>query len=117
MANKLTLPPGVTDYEQLTNPPYNYVSYGPDANCTLSVCPVELSVYKYVPNLAANICFIVFFGITGAIHLYQGLRWKTWSFMISVVTGCVCELIGYGGRIMLHNDPFSFNGFLIQIST
>ncbi|KAJ9640543.1 Envelope glycoprotein gp160 [Coniosporium apollinis] len=30
--------------------------------------------------------------------------------------GCVAEMIGYGGRIMMWQDPFSFPGFLIQIS-
>ena len=30
--------------------------------------------------------------------------------------GCVAEMLGYGGRIMLYKDPFSFTGFLLQIS-
>ena len=29
--------------------------------------------------------------------------------------GCVCEMIGYGGRIIEWNDPWSFNGFMLQI--
>ena len=30
--------------------------------------------------------------------------------------GCVSEIIGYGGRVMLWENPFGFAGFLIQIS-
>ena len=30
--------------------------------------------------------------------------------------GCVSEMIGYGGRILLWENPFGFAGFLVQIS-
>ena len=30
--------------------------------------------------------------------------------------GCVSEMIGYGGRVMLWENPFGFAGFLVQIS-
>ncbi|KAG8525562.1 uncharacterized protein KY384_009206 [Bacidia gigantensis] len=108
-------PAGVQDPQQLLDPPYSYVAYGPDANCTLEICPIILSVYQYQPSIAAQAVFIALFGISALIHLYQGIRWRTWTFMGCVVTGCICELIGYPGRITLHDDPFSFNGFLIQI--
>ncbi|KAL8689880.1 MAG: hypothetical protein Q9218_004545 [Villophora microphyllina] len=38
----------------------NYVVYGPDANCTLALCPAELSVYQYRPKLAANLYYWIF---------------------------------------------------------
>lgn len=116
MSNGFQLPPGVQDPDQLRFPPFNYVTYGPDKNCTLEVCPVELSLYQYQPKLAASGCFIAFFGISMLIHIFQGVKYKTWSFLVCMTIGCVCELLGYGGRIMLHDDPFSFNGFLLQIS-
>ncbi|KAL8956798.1 MAG: hypothetical protein Q9193_005773 [Seirophora villosa] len=97
--------------------PYsNYVVYGPDANCTLALCPPELSVYQYQPTLPGNICFLIFFAIAMIIHLIIGLKWRTWFFVICMFWGCVSEIIGYGGRIMLHYNPFSFTGFLIQIT-
>ena len=33
-----------------------------------------------------------------------------------VVAGCVLQMVGYGGRIMLYGDPFGFDAFLMQIS-
>ncbi len=30
--------------------------------------------------------------------------------------GCVSEMIGYGGRLLLWENPFGFAGFLVQIS-
>ena len=30
--------------------------------------------------------------------------------------GCASEMIGYGGRILLWENPFGFAGFLVQIS-
>ena len=37
--------------------------------------------------------------------------------MFCMACGCICEMLGYGGRIMLYNNPFTFTGFLLQIST
>lgn len=95
----------------------NYVVYGPDANCTLALCPAELSVYQYRPSLAANVSFLVFFGLAMIIHLAMGLKWRrNFFFVICMFWGCVAEILGYGGRIMLWLNPFSFTGFLLQIS-
>ena len=95
--------------------PHDWIFYGPNENCTLALCPVEYSVYEYRPSLAANISFIVLFGISLLIHLYQGFRWRTWAFMIAIFLGCACEMVGYGGRIILWQNPFSFPGFISQI--
>lgn len=33
-----------------------------------------------------------------------------------MMTGCVLQIVGYVGRIMLHDNPFDFGPFLVQIS-
>jgi hypothetical protein len=93
------------------------ISYGPYTNCTLALCPVEWSALQYRPALGASGAFIGLFGIAMIIHLVQGYKFKSWGFMACMVLGCLDEMIGYGGRIMLYNNPFSFSGFLMQIST
>lgn len=93
----------------------NYIVYGPDANCTLALCPASLSVYQYQPSLAANVVFLTLFGVAMLIHVLMGLKWRTWFFVICMFWGCASEMIGYGGRIMLHRNPFDFSGFLMQI--
>ena len=44
-----------------------------------------------------------------------GILWREWAFMVCMILGCFDEMIGYGGRIMLYHNPFSFMGFLMQI--
>ncbi|KAK1255066.1 hypothetical protein MKX08_009061 [Trichoderma sp. CBMAI-0020] len=93
----------------------NYITFGADANCTLSVCPVEESILGYRPWLAANIFFTAYFGAVALVHVYLGWRWKSWGFMVGMLLGCASEIIGYIGRIILWNNPFSFPGFMINI--
>jgi len=50
------------------------------------------------------------------IHLALGIKWRTWFFVGAIAWGCLAEILGYGGRIQLWQDPFSFTGFLMQIS-
>jgi hypothetical protein len=34
-----------------------------------------------------------------------------------MVFGCITEIVGYTGRVLLHSNPFKFDYFLIQIGT
>ena len=98
------------------NLPDGLIAYGPDANCTLSTCPLSASVYEYRPTIPGNSVIIALFGISMIIHIIQGVMYRSWIYMTVIVLGCISELVGYGGRIMLNQNPYSFNGFLIQIS-
>ncbi|CAJ2506860.1 Uu.00g080460.m01.CDS01 [Anthostomella pinea] len=91
------------------------IPFGPDATCTLDTCPLEWSVLQYRPSLATNVTFICIYFNLMCIHLWLGIRWKSWWFTGCVVVGTAYNIIGYGGRIMLYQNPFSFNGFLLQI--
>ncbi|KAI9832696.1 MAG: hypothetical protein M1838_005634 [Thelocarpon superellum] len=93
----------------------NYVTYGPNENCTLALCDPSESIYGYRPSLGANTTFLVLFGIAMILQIIQGVRWRTWPYMITMVCGSIVEILGYGGRIMLWQNPFTFPGFLLQI--
>ncbi|PKS10217.1 hypothetical protein jhhlp_001967 [Lomentospora prolificans] len=95
-------------------PPY-VVVFGPQANCTLDLCPIEYSVYRYRPSLPANIVFIAIYALALIIHAYLGLRWKQTWFAICMIIGCLVEIIGYVGRVLMHGNPFMFAGFMTQI--
>ncbi len=100
----------------LTHPPPPSAAYGPSATCDLPTCAVEWSVYSYRPSLVGNVVFVVLFLISGGVHIYQGVfLHRTWFFSGAVVGGCLCEVIGYSGRVVLWRNPFDFQGFLIQI--
>lgn len=95
--------------------PTQYNSYGPNATCRLGTCPVEASVYGYQPSLAANTTFLVLFFVVMVIQIILGVRYRTWWYMGAMILGCIAEILGYGGRIMMWLNPFTFNGFLLQI--
>ncbi|EWG39600.1 hypothetical protein FVEG_02366 [Fusarium verticillioides 7600] len=95
--------------------PGGLISFGSDANCTLELCPLESSILRYQPNLPANAIFIGVFGLSMALHIFQGIKMKTWGFMASMMAGCILEIIGYIGRLIIHDNPFDFIGFLLQI--
>ncbi|KAH7157745.1 RTA1 like protein-domain-containing protein [Dactylonectria estremocensis] len=95
--------------------PNGNIPFGPNANCTLDICPLETSLLRYQPNVPSTIVFISVFGLSLVLHTYQGARTKTWGFMISMISGCILEIIGYVGRLIIHDNPFDFIGFLLQI--
>ena len=95
--------------------PNGLISFGTRANCTLELCPLEASILQYQPSIPGNAVIIGMFGLLMLVHLIQGIRWKTWSFMVCMLIGCVDEIVGYVGRIMLHSNPFSFAAFVIQV--
>ncbi|KAK4149585.1 sphingoid long-chain base transporter rsb1 [Chaetomidium leptoderma] len=103
------LPPGVP------RPPQNVVFFGPKANCTLDICPVQYSVYGYRPSLAANVAFIALNAVAALVHTYLGFRWKQWWFMGCMIVGAVNSIIGYVGRVMMYYNPFNFSAFMLQI--
>lgn len=103
-----------------TNPSLRHLTvFGPNANCTLKAgpyyCDPKYGVYHYRPAVAANATFIALYVVALVIHSWIGLKYRTWFFTSVICAGIASELVGYGGRIMLYKDPFSFTGFLIQI--
>lgn len=91
---------------------YTVVGFG---ECNLQDCDIQQSLFQYSPSLAANGLFIALFVISLSIHLFQGFRLKQWTFGSLLAFGCAIEAIGYGGRIIMNEDPWSFAGFMLQI--
>ena len=92
-----------------------YTSGGPGSNCTVDACPIELSVYGYRPTLPGSATLIALYALCMFIQMGLGIRYKTWGFMVAMVLGCLGEIIGYAGRIMLNLNPWGQAGFIIQI--
>ncbi|KAM0324369.1 hypothetical protein ACHAQA_008150 [Verticillium albo-atrum] len=106
-------------YHRLDNGSYvfrgDFSTYGPDANCTLELCPIEWTVYQYRPLLGVSIMFIALYSLALLVHVYLGFRWRTWWFASFMAAGCLAEVVGYIGRVLLYSNPWSFGAFLIQI--
>jgi hypothetical protein len=72
-------------------------------------CPPDGSNYSYAPNLVASIIFTVIFSVSLICHTVLGLKTRAWSFLTAYLLGSICEVVGYIGRILLHNNPYSLN--------
>ncbi|KAK0336843.1 hypothetical protein LTR91_000961 [Friedmanniomyces endolithicus] len=78
-------------------------------------CPVSDTTYGYRPNLAANIILLVIFSVCTLAQIFLGVRHRLRAFTVAAAVGCGGEAIGYGGRIMMHANPWSQAGFKVQI--
>ncbi|KAF2760759.1 putative RTA1 domain protein [Pseudovirgaria hyperparasitica] len=101
MSDSITLPSGqvITDLDQ----------------CTLDICPIDIARFHYLPNVAGNVFFCIVFGVCLLLQLFFGIKHKTWGYMVAMVFGLVLELLGYVGRLLLHNNPFLFDNFLLYL--
>ena len=70
---------------------------------------------KYVPSLGGNAFYLAFFVICLGLQAFFAFRHKTWGFLVGMAGGLFLEIIGYIGRIMLHNNPFDHNAFLMYV--
>ena len=75
----------------------------------------DFQYYLYTPSLAAAIVFVVVFAISTSLHLWQGIRGRTW-YMIPLIIGGTCEAIGYVGRaISSHQAPnYTLSPYIVQ---
>ncbi|KAL4996711.1 RTA1 like protein-domain-containing protein [Aspergillus recurvatus] len=99
----------------MTEMPTNETLLGNPELCTLETCPLSMGSVQYLPLLWCQILFMAIFGAAFIPHLGFGIRYKTWTFMVAMLLGLVGEVVGYGGRIMLHNNPFKMDGFLMYL--
>ena len=94
-----------------------YTASGTDANCTESICPVELSIYGYRASLPFSTTVIALYALCMVVQIYFGWRYKTWGYMVAMLLGCVCEILGYVGRSLLWVNPWNYTGFTMQIGS
>ena len=86
-------------------------------DCTWDLCSFEThnAPYFYRPSLALNGFLLAAFALSLVVHIGQGIRYRTWTFLIAMGFGGLGEVIGYIGRIMSHNNPWNEDAFLTQI--
>ena len=66
----------------------------PLKNCTIDTCPLQDSVYGYYPSKPVSLVFAVLFATAGIAKLWQGIKWKPWTFLIALAVGFVGEPFG-----------------------
>lgn len=85
--------------------------------CTLETCDLTMANFMYIPTLPGNAVVAALFGICIVGQLWFGIKNKTWGYMGAMVFGCILEIIAYVARIMLHNNPFNGDSFLMYLVT
>lgn len=86
------------------------------ANCTLETCSVEeYGQIQYIPTLAGNAIYAGIFGVILLLQLVLGIRYKTWGYLVGMSCGLILEIIGYIARILLHDNIFENNYFIIYL--
>ncbi|ORY16187.1 RTA1 like protein-domain-containing protein [Clohesyomyces aquaticus] len=83
--------------------------------CHLGECDMSWATIRYRPSIAGNTIYLIAFAALLGAQLFYGIRKKTWSYMSAMIMGCLLEIIGYIGRIMLNQNPFIMNNFLVYL--
>ncbi|RDW79363.1 hypothetical protein BP6252_04001 [Coleophoma cylindrospora] len=78
-------------------------------------CPVSGTLYGYAPNLGGNAFFAALFAVLLIAQIVIGSLTRTWTFMLAVGLGLFGEMVGYIGRLIMHNNAWSQTGFEMQI--
>lgn len=79
-------------------------------------CPADGSSLGYAPNMAASIVFLGIFSISLVAHVALGWKYKTWTFLIAMALGSSSEMVGYLGRILMHNNPYKLSTLVFDPS-
>ncbi|KAG8629636.1 hypothetical protein KVT40_003501 [Elsinoe batatas] len=83
--------------------------------CNPDICPMEYAQLHYIPSKSVNAAYLAIFAIFLVIHLGQGIYYRTWGFMSGMVIGLLLECIGYGARLGLNANVFSFDFFVMYL--
>ena len=81
----------------------------------LQWCLDDYGQLTYVPTLAGNALFLALFVCGMLAQIGLGIKYRTWGYLVAMIGGIALELIGYIGRIMLHNDILDNNDFIIYL--
>ena len=94
---------------------FNLTTWNDPSLCTLETCPKNYAAIRYIPSLPANAFFLACFAAMLAIQLFLGSQRRTWTFLVAMVGGLVLEVIGYTARVLLHENVFVFDYFLMCV--
>lgn len=88
-----------------------------DCDQVSDLYPIEATLYGYYPMLWVSALFAAIFAIDLIVSLGLGIysRLWSWSFRAWLTCGLIWELVGYIGRLMMRNDPWSSSIMQMQL--
>lgn len=69
----------------------------------------------YIPTLPGNALYLALFALMLAAQVVLGIYYRFWSYLVAISCGLILEVLGYVGRLQLHNNPFDFDAFLLYL--
>ncbi|EFY87014.1 RTA1 domain protein, putative [Metarhizium acridum CQMa 102] len=85
-----------------------------EASCGSS-CPVPEGFYNYSPNVGGNAVLLAIHALFLPAVLYFGVRLRTRFFSLTLATGHLLSLLGFVGRVLLHQTPDNPGHFLLSL--
>lgn len=85
-----------------------------EAGCG-STCPVPGSFYSYSPNIGGNVVLLAIYALLVPSVAYLGVRSRTVFFSTLLATGFVLGLLGFVGRVLLHQRRDCPGYFLLSL--
>ncbi|KAH8822324.1 RTA1 like protein-domain-containing protein [Flagelloscypha sp. PMI_526] len=79
--------------------------------------PTSYSPYGYIPTVWVCYIFIILFGVSGAFHLFQAIRFRAYWIIPTAVLCAIGEVLGWSGRLWSHFDPTNDTPFMMQLTT
>jgi len=76
----------------------------------------DLSPYHYIPTRYVTIIFVVLFGLSTSMHLFQAVRYRMWWLLPTVFLCGLLEVLGWSARLWSSINPFIVIPFQIQIT-
>lgn len=70
---------------------------------------------NYLPSIPGNAFFLAVFTIGLIAQLFLGIRHRAWSFTGPMLVGIILEIVGYGGRIGMHQNVFLNSWFIMYL--
>ena len=97
-------------------PPANSTYWQNPFLCTYSACPLDVfGQLHYRPSLGGNVLYVTFFGLGLLANIGLVFKYRTWGYLVAIIGGAGLEIVGYVGRIMLWQDDFNNNYFIIYL--
>lgn len=85
-----------------------------ETQCTPALCNVTMyGTVTYIPSLYGNLIYGALFALFLVVQLIFVCIYRTWSYSFAMSAGLFLEIIGYYGRIAMHDNVFNVNYFLM----
>lgn len=89
-------------------------SHASSGNCSPSTtCPVNNGFLSSPPSLAGAAILLAAFAALVPFTIWQGIRWRTTTYTLTLVLGLLLEVVGYAGRLLLRANLASKAYFLV----